>query len=112
MTTNASLLIDEGVPYNETCTVYLDDAAASDTGWSARLKIARMGTAVLTLTEGVGVTTTPHDGSIVVDIAITAAQTAAFDWERADYQLDLLRNDAVVLRPLQDQVLVTRDVVR
>mgnify|MGYP000959054145 CR=1 FL=1 len=108
--TAGDLLVNEGMPYNETVTVELEDASASDTGWAAELKIARLGTVVLTLTEGSGVDTTPANGSVSVAITLTAAQTAAFDWERAEYRLDLIKDSVPVIRVLQQRVIVTRDV--
>lgn len=105
------LLVEEGVPYAENCTVFIDEADAADTDWSARLIIVRNGTTILTLTEGSGVVTTPGDGRVTIAITLSASQTGAFNWPKADYQLDVLKAGVVAVRALKDKLVVDRDVL-
>jgi hypothetical protein len=105
------LTVEEGVPYAETATITIAGVTAATTGYTSVIVIARNGVEVLRLTEGSGLTTTAGTDQVSIVIQMTAAQTAAFTFARADYQLDLLLSGSVVIRVLHASVLVERDVL-
>jgi len=108
---NGIITVQEGVPYSETSTVAIDGVTGATTGYTSRLKVAYLGDLVLTLTEGSGLTTSVSTDLVTTLIQVTAVQTAALEHKRYDYQLDILLNGSVVLRTLQDALLVTQDIV-
>lgn len=108
------LVIEQGSTYNK--RVQWNDAAGTAvniTGYTAFLEIKNTkedADALISLAVGTGITlTTPTSG--ILDIAMTATQTAAFDFDRAVYDLvmvngstkyRLMEGNAVLIRRVTD----------
>ena len=116
----ADFIIEQGATFTRTLT-YKTKATSSTpsvaidlTGWSARMKIKvkSVDTAViLSLTMGSGLTIpNPSDGKIY--ITISSVQTAAFDFNKAVYDLEIYDTSSpvVVKRLLKGKFTLDREV--
>lgn len=106
------LIIEQGATYNK--RIQWKDSAGSAvnlSGYTAFLEIKNTkqdADALISLAVGTGITlTTPASG--ILDIAMTAVQTAALDFDRAVYDL-LLVNGATKYRLMEGNVVLSRRV--
>lgn len=107
---NYDLTIVQGATLDLLLT-YKDDAGVviNLTGYTARLKIrtAVAGSELVSLTEADGLVLGGAAGTI--RIQRSAAQTAAYTWSRAVYDLELI-SGAVVTRLVEGNVLVRPEI--
>lgn len=83
------------------------------TGLTARMQIrpTSQGDLLVSLTtENGGITLGGEDGTI--DLLISAADTSAFTWTKAVYDLEIVYPDARVRRLLSGNVTLSREVTR
>ncbi len=107
-----NIVIEQGATWRTTLTLTERDL----TGCSARMQVretAASPSAVLSLTSapGGGIVITPGPPG-VLDITISAAQTADMDWRRGVYDLELESAGGDVDRLLKGDVAVDPEVTR
>ncbi len=104
------IVIEEGADFSMTLT-WLDNAGAAVdiTGYTARMKVKEAvgGTLIQSLTDGSGITLGGTAGTVV--IAMTAVQTAGYDFDWGVYDLELVTG-GVVTRLVEGAVKFTREV--
>lgn len=106
-----SIRIEQGATYERTFT-WNDEAGApvNLTGYTARMKIktTKTGTEIDSFTNGAGLTLGGVAGTIV--LAIPAADTAAYNFARAVYDMELVSGAGIVTRLLEGEVFLSLEV--
>ncbi len=120
-----NLLIEQGTTFEPSFTWYPDASDNGDgtftngdpmdlTGFTAaRMQIRSSvpsSTVLFELTEGDGITLGDAAGTIALFISDT--DTAAFDWDRGVYDLELVSGGGIVTRLLEGKVKVSPEVTR
>jgi len=106
------IIVEQGSTYNKRIQ-WKDSSgtAVNIAGYTAFLEVKnnkQETAALISLSIGSGITlTTPASG--ILDIAITATQTAAFDFDRAVYDLVLV-NGSTKYRLMEGNVVLSRRV--
>lgn len=112
----ADFIIEQGATFTRTLTykTKATNLPIDLTGWNARMKIKVKSVdvaVILSLTMGSGLTIpNPTDGKIY--ITITSVQTAAFDFNKAVYDLEIYDTSSpvVVKRLLKGKFTLDREV--
>lgn len=89
-------------------------AAVNLTGYTARMQVRQSASAEEVLlelsTENSKISLTPLTGTIT--LIFSAATTAAIDWKRGKYDLELISPDGTVTRLIEGEITVSREITR
>lgn len=106
----------QGANFDYTLTWQTGDSAVNLTGYSARMQVRESydaGTAIVSLTNGTGITLGGTAGTIA--IALTSTQTAALDGTpntQAIYDLELVSGAGYVTRLVEGRFYIFPEVTR
>lgn len=109
------ILIEQGATFQKTFTWKGSDEVAVDlTGYTARMQIRKKKSSTdfehEATTENDGITLGGSAGT--VEVVISAADTADFEFTRAVYDLELVDGDGIVTRLVEGDVSVSKEVTR
>lgn len=89
-------------------------AAVNLTGYTARMQVRQNASAEEVLLElstaNSKISITPLTGTITM--IFSAATTAAIDWKRGKYDLELISPDGTVTRLIEGEITVSREITR
>jgi hypothetical protein len=106
------LVVEQGADWTTKFTWHDSSGSAVDlTNYSARLKARPTkgsGTVLVNLTDGGGITLGGAAGTIT--LAVTAATTAAYDFLRAYYDLELVDAGGIVTRLIEGFLTLSKEV--
>lgn len=106
----------QGANFDYTLTWETNGTAVNLTGYTGRMQVRESydaGTAIVSLTSGTGITLGGTAGTI--NIALTAAQTAALDGTpnvQAIYDLELVNGAGYVTRLVEGRFMIYPEVTR
>ena len=103
----------QGASFDRTLTWKIDGTAVNLTGYSARMQVRSTyssSTAVVSLTDGSGITLGGAAGTIVIEI--TAATTAGIAEGQYVYDLELVSGSGAVTRLVEGTFIVDPEVTK
>jgi hypothetical protein len=106
-----NLVIEQGADFARTFTWKDENGDEINlTGYSARMKISQVpgGTEIVSLTNGSGITLGGAAGTVAVSIA--AAATAAYTFDQALYDLEVVSGGGVVTRLVEGEVWLSPEI--